>query len=321
VIVPLFALANGGVHITAKLLGDAAGSPITLGILFGYLIGKPVGITAASWIASRPSLHGHRPLVSGPLLAAGGAVAGIGFTVSLLISTLAFTGQRLDEAKLGALGSVILAPLVGWAVLQVVKRLPAATRARQIAGTAEDILDLAVDIDPERDHVRGSDDAPVTLVEYGDFECTYCGKAEEVIRDLLSSLGDDVRYVWRHLPLNDVHGSAQLAAEASEAAAAQGKFWEMHDLLLEHQGELGLRDLVGYADQLGLDPKRFAEELRGREYAQRVSEDVGSADESGVSGTPTFFINGRRHYGAYDTATLTDAVRAARNRARLLAKV
>jgi Na+/H+ antiporter NhaA len=321
VIVPLFALANAGVHITGTLLGDAAGSPITLGILVGYVVGKPVGITVASWIASRPALHGPRPPVSGPLLVAGGAVAGIGFTVSLLISSLAFTGRRLDEAKLGALASVIAAPLVAWAVLRVVRRLPASTRARQIAGTAEDILDLAADVDADRDHVRGPEDAPVTLVEYGDFECTYCGQAEEVIRDLLSRVGDDVRYVWRHLPLNDVHPSAQLAAEASEAASAQGKFWDMHDLLLEHQGELALRDLVRYAGELGLDTERFVDELRNREHAARVSEDVASADESGVSGTPTFFVNGRRHYGAYDIATLTDLVRAARNRARVTAKV
>jgi Na+/H+ antiporter NhaA len=321
VIVPLFALANGGVHITGGLLGDAVTSPITLGILFGYIVGKPVGITGASWLASRPALHGPRPPVSGPLLVAGGAVAGIGFTVSLLISTLAFTWQQLDEAKLGALASVVLAPLVAWVVLRLVRRLPAATRARQIAATAEDILDLAADVDPERDHIRGPAGAPVTLVEYGDFECTYCGQAERVIRDLLSSISDEVRYVWRHLPLNDVHASAQLAGEASEAAAAQGKFWEMHDLLLDHQGELGLRDLAGYADQLGLDTKRFMDELRGREYAARVSEDVASADESGVSGTPTFFINGRRHYGAYDIGTLTEAVKSARNRARATAKV
>jgi len=321
VIVPLFALANGGVHITGTLLGDAIGSPITLGILVGYVLGKPVGITIASWIASRPALHGPRPPVSGPLLAAGGAVAGIGFNVSLLISTLAFTGQRLDEAKLGALGSVVVAPLVAWILLRLVRRLPATTRARQIAATAEDILDLSPDIDPERDHIRGPEDAPVTLVEYGDFECTYCGQAEGVIRELLSSRGDDVRYVWRHLPLNDVHPSAQLAAEAAEAATAQGRFWEMHDLLLDHQGELSIRDLAQYAAQLGLDTKRFVEELRTREYAQRVSEDVASADESGVSGTPTFFVNGRRHYGAYDIATLTDLVTSARNRARATVKV
>jgi protein-disulfide isomerase len=254
------------------------------------------------------------------LLVAGGACAGIGFTVSLLISSLAFTGERLDEAKLGTLGSVILAPLVAWGVLRIVRRLPTTTRARQIGRTAEDILDLSEDVDPNRDHIRGSDDAPVTLVEYGDFECPYCGQAEQAIRELLSSFGDDVRYVWRHLPLNDVHPSAQLAAEAAEAAAAQGRFWDMYDILLSHQGALESHQLARYAEQLGLDGERFTEEVRRREHAARISEDVASADESGVSGTPTFFINGRRHYGVYDIPSLTEAVRAAKNRARLAAK-
>ena len=320
VIVPLFALANAGIHLTGKLLGDAIASPITLGIIVGYVLGKPVGILSGSWLASRPALHGPRLPVSGPVLAAGGVCAGIGFTVSLLISSLAFTGERLDEARLGALGSVVLAPLIAWAVVRVIRRLPSTLRARQIGRTAEDILDLADDVDPDRDHIRGPDDAPVTLVEYGDFECTYCGQAEQVIRELLSSLGADVRYVWRHLPLNDVHPRAQLAAEASEAAAAQGKFWDMYDALLSHQDELVPRDLTRHAEQLGLNVDRFTDELRRREYAPRVSEDVTSADESGVSGTPTFFINGRRHYGVYDIDTLTDAVRAAKNRARLATK-
>jgi protein-disulfide isomerase len=248
------------------------------------------------------------------LLAAGGAVAGVGFTISLLIASKAFSGSSLDEAKLGALASVVLAPLVAWIVLRVVRRLPAGMRARQLAGTADDILDLSDDVDPDRDHIRGPQDAPVTLIEYGDFECPYCGQAEGVIRELLTAFGDDVRYVWRHLPLNDVHQYAQLAAEAAEAAAAQGGFWSMYDMLLSHQGELRPDDVTGYAEQLGLDPERIADELRRRTHAARVSEDVASADESGVSGTPTFFINGRRHYGAYDIATLSDAVRAARAR-------
>ncbi|HEY5044275.1 MAG TPA: Na+/H+ antiporter NhaA [Solirubrobacteraceae bacterium] len=320
VIVPLFALANAGVHLTGGLLEDAVSSPITLGILVGYVVGKPLGIAGASWIATRPALRGPRSPLSPPLLAAGGAFAGIGFTVSLLISSLAFSGQRLTEAKLGALASVLLAPLLGWAVLRVVRRLPARVRARQIAGTAEDILDLSEEVDPDRDHVRGPNDALVTLVEYGDFECPYCGRAEQVIRELLASFGDDVRYVWRHLPLNDVHPNAQIAAEASEAAAAQGRFWEMHDTLLEHQGDLRQTHLATYAKELGLDAERMIEELRHREHAPRVSEDVASADESGVSGTPTFFVNGRRHYGAYDIATLTDAVGAARRRAHLVVK-
>ncbi len=320
VIVPLFALANAGVHVTGRLLGDAIGSPITLGILVGYLVGKPVGITAASWLASRPAVHGPRSPLSPPLLAAAGAFAGIGFTVSLLISSLAFSGLHLEEAKLGALGTVVLAPTLAWTVLQIVKRLPENVRARQIAGTAEDILDLSQEVDPERDHIRGPEDAPVTLVEYGDFECPYCGQAEQAIRELLASdYGEDVRYVWRQLPLNDVHPNAQIAAEASEAAAAQGRFWEMHDTLLSHQGDLRPQDLVKYATEIGIDAERMRDELHRREYAGRVSEDVASADESGVTGTPSFFINGRRHYGAYDIDTLSTAVTAARRRAASLA--
>ncbi|MGZ4331459.1 MAG: Na+/H+ antiporter NhaA, partial [Solirubrobacteraceae bacterium] len=319
VIVPLFALANAGIHLTGNLLSDAATSPITLGILFGYVVGKPIGVFVGSWLASRPWLHGPRSPLSNPLLVGVGTCAGIGFTVSLLISSIAFTGRRLDEARLGALATVLVAPAVGWVVFAIIRRLPQAVRARQIGGTAEDILDLTEDPDPERDHIRGPDDAPVTLLEYGDFQCPYCGQAEGVIRELLSAHGDDVRYVWRHLPLNDVHPRAQMAAEASEAAAAQGKFWEMYDVLLSHQDELTPQDLTRHARELGLDVEKFVEELRGREYAPRVSEDVASADESGVTGTPTFFINGRRHYGVYDIDTLTEAVRAAKNRARSLA--
>jgi Na+/H+ antiporter NhaA len=321
VVVPLFALANAGIHVTGSLLSSAVSSPITLGIVIGYVLGKPVGIVGASWIASRPSLRGPRPPISWPLIFGGGAVAGIGFTVSLLISGLAFSGERLDEAKLGVLGSAVLAPLVAWAILAFVKRLPSSVRARQISATAEDLVDLAVDVDPERDHIRGPENAPVTLVEYGDFECPYCGQAETIVRELLASSEDDVRYVWRHLPLSDVHSSAQLAAEASEAAAAQGAFWEISDAFLGHQDALTPQDISRVAHELKLDVERLWAEVRRHEYAPRVAEDVASADASGVSGTPTFFINGRRHYGAYDIATLKTAVRAARNRTRLTTAV
>ena len=318
VIVPLFALANAGIHITGGLLSAAVTSPITWGILLGYVVGKPIGVFTGSWIASRPALHGPRSPISGPVLVAAGACAGVGFTVSLLVSALAFHGRTLDEARLGTLSTVVVAPAVAWVVTKLIQRLPESVRARQVGRTAEDILDLVMDVDPEYDHIRGPDDAPVTLVEYGDFECPYCGQAEGAIRELLASHGDDVRYVWRHLPLNDVHPSAQLASVAAEAAAAQGRFWDMYDTLLAHQGELTPRDLRRYATELGLDVDRFTDELRRREYAARVSEDVASADESGVTGTPTFFINGRRHYGVYDIDTLTEAVGAAKRRARQL---
>jgi Na+/H+ antiporter NhaA len=319
VIVPLFALANAGIHIRTGLISAAIGSPITIGIVVAYVVGKPVGIVGASWVASRPRLHGERPLVSWPVLAGGGAIAGIGFTVSLLISDLAFTGRRLDEAKLGVLATIVIAPLVASAVFKVRQMLPDTVRARQLAGTAADILDLSDEVDPERDHVRGPAGALVTIVEYGDFECPFCGLAEPVIRELLSTHGADLRYVWRHLPLNDVHTTAQLAAEASEAAAAQGAFWPIYDLLLAHADVFTAEDLGGFAQSLSLDIDRFWDEIRRREYAPRIARDVASADASGVSGTPTFFINGRRHQGPYDIETLSAAVSVARGRASVLA--
>jgi Na+/H+ antiporter NhaA len=314
VIVPLFALANAGIHVDGGLLADAFGSPITLGILVGYVVGKPLGILGASAIAVRLPF-GLRRGLSWPVVAGGGVVAGIGFTVSLLIASLAFHGRELEEAKIGVLCTAVVASLGGWAAFRLIARLPQSLRARQIAATDEEILDLADDVDPARDHIRGVEGAPVTLVEYGDYECPYCGQAEMVVRELLSSFGDDLRYIWRHLPLNDVHPHTQMAAEATEAAAAQGSFWEMHDQLLAHQDEIEPRDLGRYAEELGLDMDRFWDELRRHEHAERVADDVGTADASGVAGTPTFFVNGKRHHGAYDVATLTAAVRAARARA------
>ncbi len=201
-------------------------------------------------------------------------------------------------------------------MFRVIARMPTQVRLRQLAGTADELLDLSEEVDPERDHVRGPEAAPVTLIEYGDYQCPYCGQAEVVIRGLLDEFGDELRYVWRHLPLNDVHPYAQMAAEAVEAAGAQGKFWQMHDRLLADQDDLTPRALRQHAEEIGLDEERFWDELRRREHADRVAEDVSSADTSGVAGTPSFFINGRRHQGAYDLNTLSAAVRGARARAR-----
>jgi protein-disulfide isomerase len=249
-------------------------------------------------------------------VAGGGTIAGVGFTVSLLIATLAFDGQQLDDAKLGILGAAVGASTLTWLLFRATAYLPRPLRIRALLGTAESLRDLYREVDPERDHIRGPLEAPITVVEYGDFECPYCGQAEPVVRELLRDFGD-VRYVWRHLPLNDVHPRAQLAAEASEAAAAQGAFWEMHDLLLDHQKALDPGDLISYAEQLGLDVERFTNDLRASVGAARVADDVDSADLSGVSGTPTFFINGRRHYGAYDIKTLSAAVHTAGARTTL----
>jgi protein-disulfide isomerase len=247
-----------------------------------------------------------------------GAVAGIGFTVSLLIASLALQGTELAEAKLGILSAALAASGLTWIIFRLVNQLPTRTRLRALLGTAEIITDLVVPVDPSRDHIRGPERALVTVVEYGDFECPYCGLAEPAVRELLRDFGD-VRYVWRHLPLNDVHPHAQLAAEAAEAAGRQGAFWEMHDLLFDHQDALTPRDFIGYAGSLGLGPEQFAADLRKHVGAAQVSEDVDSADLSSVSGTPTFFVNGKRHYGAYDIETLSKAVKLAMARAKISA--
>jgi protein-disulfide isomerase len=315
-IVPLFALANAGIAIDGRFLARAFTSPITLGILVGYVLGKPAGILGCSWLLTRLSRGRLRPPVGWAAVAGGGTIAGIGFTVALLVATLAFGGRQLEEAKLGILSAALCAALITWLLFRATALLPGRLGIRALLGSAQPLVDLYVDVDPERDHVRGPIDAPVTVVEYGDFECPYCGQAEPVVRELLRDFGD-VRYVWRHLPLNDVHSHAQLAAEAAEAAAAQGAFWQMHDLLLARQDALGPADLIGYAEQLELDVGRFTDDLRDQAGAARIAEDVDSADLSGVSGTPTFFINGRRHHGAYDIATLSAAVRVAGAQATL----
>ena len=316
VIVPLFALANAGIVISGSFLARAYTSPITLGILFGYLLGKPIGTAGAAWLVTRLTGGRIRPPVGWAAVTGAGAIAGIGFTVSLLIASLAFGGEQLEEAKLGVLSAALCASVLTWIVFRVTALLPKRLRIRALLGTSEVIVDLVVPFDAGRDHLRGPEKAPVTVVEYGDFECPYCGQAEPVVRELLADFGD-VRYVWRHLPLNDVHPHAQLAAEGAEAAARQGAFWEMHDLLLAHQGALAAKDLIGYARELGLNAEKFADDLRNHAGAARVAEDVDSADLSAVSGTPTFFINGKRHHGAYDIVTLSAAVRAARARAMI----
>ena len=180
--------------------------------------------------------------------------------MSLLVATLAFDGPPLEEAKLGILGAALGAASSRGSCF--VPRTAASARPdTALLGTDEPLIDLDVEVDTERDHIRGPIESPVTVVEYGDFECPYCGQAEPFVRELLREFGD-VRYVWRHLPLNDVHPQAQLAAEAAEAAAEQGAFWAMHDLLLDHQDALRPADLIRYAEQLGLDMERFSSQLR-----------------------------------------------------------
>jgi Na+/H+ antiporter NhaA len=316
-IVPLFALANAGITISGEFLIRGYTSPITLGIIIGYVVGKPIGIVGSSWLVTLLNRAQLRPPVGWAAIAGGGAIAGIGFTVSLLIANLAFDGAELQEAKLGVLSAALCSSLAAWTIFGVTALLPPRRRVQALLGTAEPIIDLAVPVDPDRDHIRGPAEALVTLVEYGDLECPYCGQAEPVVRELLADFGD-LRYVWRHLPLTDVHPRAELAAEAAEAAASQGDFWRMHDLLLEHQQNLRPVDLNRYAADLGLDVEQFRYDLRKHTHVPRIDEDVESASLSGVSGTPSFFINGRRHYGAYDITTLSAAVKTAKARAAIM---
>lgn len=217
---PNFALTNA-VELNGDVLRHASSSSVTLGIVFGLVGGTLVGITAATWLFTRRRLSGLPVTLTWPPLVGVATVAGIGFTVTLLIADISFDGDDLEEAKLGILAASVLASVF------------------------------------------------------------------------------------------DVHEHAALAAEAAEAAGAQGRFWEMHDLLYAHQDALTVDDFLAYARQLGLDEDRFFDDLDSRRFAPRVARDLQSADASGVAGTPTFFINGRRHYGAYDLDSLTAAFRIA----------
>lgn len=166
----------------------------------------------------------------------------------------------------------------------------------------------------DSDHRAGPDDAPVTLVEYGDYECPHCGLAHPIVRELQRRMGSRLRLVFRNFPLAEIHPHAQHAAEAAEAAASQGKFWEMHDMLFEHQTHLTDADLIRYAKTLGLDAERVKEDLAAGTYAERVREDFSSGVRSGVNGTPTFFIKGTRYDGSWDLETLLEVLEGVEER-------
>jgi protein-disulfide isomerase len=168
------------------------------------------------------------------------------------------------------------------------------------------------------DHVDGTPDAQITLVEYGDFQCPHCRKAAPTVQSLLQRSAGRLRFVWRHFPLTQIHEHALHAAEAAESAGAQGKFWEMHHHLFPRQSMLDDDYLVEYAQELGLDAERMARELAEDAWATRVRRDFRSGVKSGVNGTPTFFINGVRHDGAWDEETLLAALEAAASVSRPL---
>jgi Na+:H+ antiporter, NhaA family len=170
------------------------------------------------------------------------------------------------------------------------------------------IATLSPPVDPARDHIRGAADAPVTLVEYGDFQCPYCGEAYPVVKRLLERFGDRLRFVFRHMPLADLHPRAPAAAQAAEAAGAQGRFWEMHDRLFEHQLELRDSDLRGHAEALALDVERFGSDLGDAAHAARIEADLLSGARSGVPSTPRFFVNGVIHLSSATELDLGEAI-------------
>ena len=302
-IVPLFALANAGVDLRGGVLADALGSTLTWGIVAGLVLGKTLGITTGVVAAIKTGV-GQLPRGIGKGQTVGGAaLSGIGFTISLLIARLAYDDiETQDRAVVGIFIASILAVLFAWTIF----KLAAVFRGEVSAGLPR-FLDSP--FDPERDHFLGNPDANFILVEYGDYECPYCGRATGMVRDLREQMGEQMVYVYRHLALVDVHPHAELAAEAAEAANAQGKFWEMHVELYDHQGDLDIEDLIGYAGKLELDVDQFVEDVQSGRFSKRVQEDAASGDASGAHGTPTFFVNGIRHTGAYDAVSLAEELR------------
>jgi Na+/H+ antiporter NhaA len=308
VIIPLFALANAGLHLSVDLVGSALGSSLVLGIILGLVVGKTLGIPIGAWLATRPRLGGSTLAVGWPSLFAASSVGGIGFTMSLLIAELSYSGPALEQAKLGILAASIVAAVLSIVLFQLVGLLPRDLLHRAEARTARPLADLVVPVDPTRDHVRGPLDAPLTLVEYGDFEDPSSAAAAPVIRDLVARFEGRLRHVFRHLPLTDVHPNAALAAEAAEAAAAQDRFWQMHDRLFAHRDDLSRGDLVRGALEIGLGVARFERELESGEHAERVRADIVGADAAGVAGAPSFFVNDVAYRGPLDDAALEAAL-------------
>ncbi len=303
-ILPVFALANAGVVLDGPTLDRAVSSSLTWGVIGGLVVGKLVGITVATVAVQRAGIGRLAPGLTIGRVAGGAALSGIGFTISLLIVGIAIDDPQLqDEARVGVLAASVIAFVIGAVILTVLDRRrpvtpPGATLLRPF--------------DPERDHYFGRPDAPYVLVEYGDFECPFCSKATGMVSEVVRHFGDDVAWVWRHLPLHQHHPHAELAARAYEAADLQDRRSEMSALLWAHQDRLERLDLLGYAAEIGLDLERFEADLDSEAVRRRVREDEDDADLMDVSGTPTFFVGDRRHVGQWDAATMIAALEASR---------
>ena len=304
-ILPIFALANAGVRLDPETLTAAMTSPLTWGIVAGLVIGKFVGITGATALVRMLRLGRLAPGLTMPRIAGGAALSGIGFTISLFIVGLAITDEESkDLARVGVLAASVIAFGLGWAIFAIGDRLRPPVPIGKV---------LVRPFDPERDHYRGRPDAPYQITEYGDFECPFCSRATGSIDAVIEQFGDDVRWVWRHLPLESVHPHAKEAAQAVEAAALQGKFFEMGRTLFANQDRLTTDDLLGYARELGLDMERFTQDLRSPAVVRRVEDDVLDAEMMDLHSTPTFFIGRKRHMGPWDSRSLIRALEASQD--------
>ncbi|BBY85020.1 Na(+)/H(+) antiporter NhaA 2 [Mycolicibacterium murale] len=299
-VLPLFALANAGVRLDGETVTAAMSSTLTWGIIAGLVIGKLVGITGATALVQRFGLGQLAPGLTLRRIAGGAALSGIGFTISLFIIDLAIEDPvKQDEARVGVLAASVAAFALGWAIFRITDRIspPEAVGAKLIRP-----------ISPERDHIRGNPDAPLTLVEYGDYECPFCSRATGAIDQVREYFGDRLCYVWRHLPLEKVHPRSKDAALAAEAAGLQGKYFEMGRTMFEFQDYLEWEHLYRYADSVGCDVRQFDEDLQSSKVLHRVEDDAQDAELMDLQAVPTFFVNGKRHKGPWDAASLIRAL-------------
>ncbi|MGB3481186.1 MAG: Na+/H+ antiporter NhaA [Mycobacterium sp.] len=299
-VLPLFALANAGVRLDGQTMSAALGSSLTWGIIVGLVLGKLVGITAATAAVRSLGVGELAPGLTLRRVAGGAALSGIGFTISLFIIDLAIEDPvKQDEARVGVLAASLTAFALGWAIFRVTDRL---SPPKAVGAT------LIRPVQASRDHIRGNPDAPLTLVEYGDYECPFCSRATGAIDEVREYFGDRLCYVWRHLPLEKTHPRAMDAALAAEAVGLQGKYFEMGAMMFEFQDYLEWEHLYRYADSVGCDIRQFDEDLQSSKVLHRVEDDAQDAELMDLQSVPTFFVNGRRHKGPWDAASLIRAL-------------
>lgn len=302
VILPLFALANAGVSLSPDILAAAVTSPLTWGVVVGLVAGKLVGIWGSTAVLKALKIGDFGPGLSLDRIGGGAALAGIGFTISLFIIDLAIEDpDAQNHARVGVLAASVIALALG----TVLFRIADARSPEEEVGQT-----LVRPVDPRRDHIFGSADAPYEIVEYGDFQCGFCLKASGSIQEVMDELGPNLRYVWRHAPLTVQHPNALAGAEASEAAAKQGKFFEFERGLFADQDNQLPSDIVRLAARLGLDVPRFERDITAPDVASRVRDDMFDAEAMNIHSVPTFFVNGRRHTGPYDAQSLIRALQS-----------